>query len=74
MRGFIEGENRYQATMFPERLDDYITKDNSVRVVDVFIDSLDLVVTGITSGAPDPKLLVRPLQQDFEQWMLTHLR
>lgn len=42
MSGFIEGENRLQATMFPERLDDYITEDNSVRVIDVFIDSLDL--------------------------------
>lgn len=31
-----------------------------------------LVATGITAGAPDPKLLVRPLQKDFEQWMLTH--
>jgi len=42
MSNFIEGENRQQATMFPERLDDYITEDNSVRVIDVFIDSLDL--------------------------------
>jgi transposase len=42
MSGFIEGENRQQATMFPERLDDYITEDNSVRVIDVFIDSLEL--------------------------------
>ena len=42
MSGFIEGDNRQQATLFPERLDDYITEENSVRVVDVFIDSLDL--------------------------------
>lgn len=42
MSGFIEGENRQQATLFPERLDDYITEDNSVRVIDVFIDSLDM--------------------------------
>lgn len=42
MSGFIKGDNRQQATMFPERLDDYITEDNSVRVIDVFIDSLDL--------------------------------
>ena len=34
MSGFIEGENRQQATMFPEQLDDYITEDNSVRVID----------------------------------------
>ena len=47
MSGFIEGENRLQATMFPERLDDYINEDNSVRVIDVFIDSLDLSGLGI---------------------------
>ena len=46
MSGFIEGENRQQATLFPERLDDYITEDNSVRVIDVFIDSLDMTGLG----------------------------
>ena len=42
MTGFIEGEARIQATLFPELLDDYIHKDNSVRVIDVFVDNLDL--------------------------------
>ena len=42
MKRFIEGENRSQSTLFPERLDDYIAEDNPVRVVDVFIDELDL--------------------------------
>lgn len=42
MTGFIEGENRTQATLFPEQLDDYIVEDNDVRVIDVFIDSIDL--------------------------------
>jgi transposase len=42
MSGFIEGEDRHQATLFPERLDDYITEDSAVRVIDVFIDDLDL--------------------------------
>ena len=42
MTDFIEGEARTQATLFPERLDDYITEQNAVRVIDVFIDSLDL--------------------------------
>lgn len=31
-----------------------------------------LAINEITAGAPDPKLLVRPLQQDFERWMSTH--
>ena len=42
MTDFIDGENRNQATLFPERLDDYITEDNAVRVIDVFIDGIDL--------------------------------
>src|SRR5210317_624093 len=42
MSGFIQGEDRSQATLFPERLDDYVAEDSSVRVIDVFIDELDL--------------------------------
>lgn len=41
MSGFIEGEARTQATLFPEILDDYITEDNAVRVIDVFIDGVN---------------------------------
>ena len=47
MSGFIEGEARTQATLFPERLDDYIAEDNPVRVIDVFIDGLNLAVWGL---------------------------
>jgi transposase len=46
MSGFIKGEARSQATLFPEALDDYIAEDNSVRVVDVFVDGLDLTTMG----------------------------
>ena len=42
MKRFIEGECRAQATLFPERLDDWIDEDNPVRAVDVFVDDLDL--------------------------------
>jgi transposase len=42
MSGFIKGEDRFQATLFPERLDDYVAEDSSVRVIDVFLDDLDL--------------------------------
>ena len=42
MSGFIEGENRYQSTLFPERVDDYVEADSVVRVIDVFIDRLDI--------------------------------
>jgi len=57
MSGFIKGENRQQATLFPERLDDYITEENSVRVIDVFIDSLKLKKLGF---ATKPKNKGRP--------------
>ena len=40
MSGFIEGTCRTQATLFPEQLDDYLTEENEIRVIDYFIDSL----------------------------------
>jgi transposase len=51
MSGFIEGEDRNQATLFPERLDDYVAEDNPVRVIDVFIDDLDISGLGFKSEA-----------------------
>ena len=42
MKRFIEGEDRNQNTLFPECLEDYIAEDNSVRVIDIFVDELDL--------------------------------
>lgn len=42
MSGFIEGENRHQATLFPEKLDDFVSEDNPARVIDYFIDKLDI--------------------------------
>ena len=52
MKRFIEGENRLQSTLFPERLDDYITEDNAVRVVDAFVEKLDLLSLGFDSVEP----------------------
>jgi len=53
MGGFIEGEDRRQATLFPERLDDYIVEDSAVRVIDVFIDDLDLSGLGFKTEPSD---------------------
>jgi len=44
MAGFIEAVSRDQATLFPERLDDWIGEEHPVRVVDLFVDQLDLAV------------------------------
>ncbi len=46
MGRFVEGEDRSQSTLLPERLDDYVGEDNPVRVVDVFVDNLDLTTLG----------------------------
>ena len=40
--GYIEGENRKQTVLFPEVLDDYISEENAVRFIDVYIEGLDL--------------------------------
>ena len=42
MKRFIEGVERGQGTLFPERLEDWIGDDNPVRAIDVFVDELDL--------------------------------
>jgi len=57
MSGFIEGEDRTQATLFPERIDDYIAEDSAVRVVDVFIDDLDISGLGFKA---EPSATGRP--------------
>ena len=52
MKRFIEGENRSQSTLFPESLDDYIAEDNAVRVVDAFVNKLDLKQLGFDRAEP----------------------
>ena len=49
MKRFIEGESRNQITLMPACLDDYIDADNPVRVIDLFVDELDLVELGFDS-------------------------
>ena len=41
MKRFIEGEDRSQVTLLPECLDDYIGQDNSVRVIDAFVEEFE---------------------------------
>ncbi len=52
MKRFIEGENRFQSTLFPESLEDYIADDNAVRVVDAFINKLELKQLGFDRAEP----------------------
>ena len=46
MAGLIEGAHRDQATLFPECLEDWVSEDHPVRVVDLFVDELDLAALG----------------------------
>jgi transposase len=63
----VTGQSRYQATLFPEVLDEVIAADNAVRVIDAFVDSLDLArlefckVAAEATGRPpyDPRDLLK---------------
>ena len=46
MKRFIEGDDRNQNTLLPDFLEDYVSEDNPVRVVDVVIDELNLEKLG----------------------------
>jgi transposase len=58
MSGFICGADRSQGMMFPAQLEDYVAEDNPVRVIDFFVDQLDLRALGFS--AVDPKETGRP--------------
>src|SRR5205814_4069415 len=53
MRRFVEGADRGQSTLFPECLEDWIGEDNPVRVIDVFVDQLDLAELGFRGVDPE---------------------
>src|ERR687893_2706818 len=53
MKRFVEGEDRRQATLLPECLDDYVAEDNPVRVVEAFTGELDLAALGFAGVVPE---------------------
>ena len=53
MRRFVEGMDRGQSTLFPECLEDWIGEDNPVRVIDIFVDELNLTGLGFDGVAPE---------------------
>lgn len=66
MSRFVEGEDRRQPALLPSCLDDYVGEDNPARVIDVFVDELDLgglgfVVASATTGRPayHPAMLLK---------------
>lgn len=58
MKRFVEGTDRGQSTLLPECLEDWIGEDNPVRVIDVFVDGLDLAELGF--NGVDPEATGRP--------------
>ena len=52
MKRFVEGVDRGQGTLFPECLADWIDEDNPVRVIDAFVDRLDLAELGFEGVEP----------------------
>src|SRR5258707_294533 len=53
MKRFVEGTDRGQSTLFPECLEDWIGEDNPVRVIDVFVEELELAELGFDGVAPE---------------------
>ena len=58
MKRYIEGVDRGQATLFPEHLEDWVDDDNPVRVIDAFVDALDL--GELEFGRAEPETTGRP--------------
>ena len=49
---YIEGADRQQAWLLPERLEDYVGAENPVRFLDAFVESLDLIALGFQRATP----------------------
>jgi transposase len=58
MKPFIQGESRTQLTLFPESLDDYVAECNPTRVIEVFVDGLDL--GKLDFAGVEPEITGRP--------------
>jgi transposase len=56
---FISGENRNQILLLPESAEDYVGDNNAVRVIDAYIDSLDLAA--LDFSRPRPRETGRPM-------------
>jgi hypothetical protein len=60
MRRFVERADRGQSTLLPECLDDWIDEDNPVRVIDAFVEALDLARSG-SKGSIRRRPVGRPI-------------
>ncbi|HTO63839.1 MAG TPA: IS1182 family transposase [Bradyrhizobium sp.] len=82
MRRFVEGIDRSQSTLFPECLEDWIADDNPVRVIDVFVDELDLTELGFSGVEPEvtgrpsyhPSVLLKLYIYGYLNWVQSSRR
>ena len=50
---FISGEDREQTLLLPDSLEDYVNEDNPARVIDAFVNGLDMHGPGFRRTAPN---------------------
>lgn len=70
--GYILGKDRDQMTLLPESLNDYVNENNPVRVIDAFVESVDLAEAGFRNTTPakegrpsySPRLLLNCIYTD----------
>jgi transposase len=82
MRRFVEGADRGQSALFPESLEDWIGEDNPVRVIDVFVDELDLAELGFSGVEPEvtgrpsyhPSVLLKLYIYGYLNWVQSSRR
>ena len=65
MKRFVEGEDRRQAALLPHCLDDYVRENNPVRVIEAFIDELDLATPGFDGVVPETTGAQRTIRRRY---------
>ena len=53
MKRFVEGEDRRQTTLLPDCIEDYVSEENPVRVIEAFVAALDLAELGFEGVVPE---------------------
>ena len=71
MGRYVEGQDRTQSALFPERLDDWIHEDSTVRIIDVCVDELDLSNRGFERAEPAATTARIPVHRNWSgDWSL----
>jgi transposase len=74
MPRFVQGSDRNQVTLLPECLDDYLGEDNPVRVIEAFIEELDLEALGFAGTAPARQRPLVPTAERLLPRRIVHVR